>query len=114
VATRARELANQQLAQSRDRLPRRGQQHRSRPGAGGRGGGHEQYISALYGFSVAKGVLAQSLGTAEEAVAKYSEAETDEDAIQISSRSWPWPSCDGAWLWARGRETTTMRRWMRM
>jgi outer membrane protein TolC len=72
VATRARELANQQLTQSRDRF------------AAGVASNievvqaqeavalaSEQYISALYGFSVAKGVLAQSLGTAEEAVAKY-------------------------------------------
>ena len=29
------------------------------------------YIGGVYGFSVAKGVLDQSLGTAEEAVAKY-------------------------------------------
>ena len=72
VATRARQLANQQLTQSRDRF------------AAGVASNieviqaqeavalaSEQYISALYGFSVAKGVLAQSLGTAEEAAAKY-------------------------------------------
>jgi outer membrane protein TolC len=72
VATRARELANQQLEQSRDRF------------AAGVASNievvqaqeavalaSEQYISALYGYSVAKGVLAQSLGTAEEAVGKY-------------------------------------------
>jgi outer membrane protein TolC len=72
VATRARELASQQLAQSRDRFS-----------AGVANNievvqaqeavalASEQYISALYGYSVAKGVLAESLGTAEEAVAKY-------------------------------------------
>src|SRR6185503_16450685 len=72
LATRARDLANQQLEQSRDRF------------AAGVASNievvqaqeavalaSEQYISALYGFSVAKGVLAQSLGTAEEAAAKY-------------------------------------------
>ena len=72
VATRARELAAQQLTQSRDRF------------AAGVASNieviqaqeavalaSEQYISALYGYGVAKGVLAQSLGTAEEAVAKY-------------------------------------------
>ena len=72
VATRARELANQQLTQSRDRF------------AAGVASNievvqaqeavalaSEQYIGALYGFSVAKGVLAQSLGTAEESVQKY-------------------------------------------
>ena len=31
----------------------------------------EQYIAAIYGFNLAKAMLARSLGTAEEAVAKY-------------------------------------------
>jgi outer membrane protein TolC len=31
----------------------------------------EQYIAALYGFNVAKAMLARSLGTAEDDVAKY-------------------------------------------
>ena len=31
----------------------------------------EQYIAAMYGFNLAKAMLARSLGTAEEAVAKY-------------------------------------------
>jgi outer membrane protein TolC len=31
----------------------------------------EQYIAALYGFNVAKAMLARSLGSAEDAVAKY-------------------------------------------
>jgi outer membrane protein TolC len=72
VATRARELADQQLTQSRDRF------------AAGVANNieviqaqeavalaSEQYISAFYGYQVAKGVLAESLGGAEEAVAKY-------------------------------------------
>jgi outer membrane protein TolC len=72
VATRARELVNQQLTQSRDRF------------AAGVASNievvqaqeavalaSEQYIDAFYGYQVAKGVLAQSLGTAEQAVAKY-------------------------------------------
>lgn len=72
TATRARELADQQLTQSRDRF------------AAGVASNieviqaqeavalaSEQYIGALYGFNVAKAVLARSLGTAEEAVTKY-------------------------------------------
>jgi len=72
VATRARELAGQQLTQSRDRF------------AAGVANNieviqaqeavalaSEQYIAAFYGFQVAKGVLAESLGGAEEAVTKY-------------------------------------------
>ncbi len=72
TATRARELADQQLMQSRDRFA-----------AGVTSNievvesqeavalASEQYIGALYGFNVAKAMLARSLGTAEEAVAKY-------------------------------------------
>ena len=69
TATRARELADQQLAQSRDRF------------AAGVANNievvqaqeavalaNEQYISALYGYNVSKAVLARSLGTAESAV----------------------------------------------
>jgi outer membrane protein TolC len=72
VATRTRELANQQLTQSRDRF------------AAGVASNievvqaqeavalaSEQYIDTFYGYQVAKGVLAESLGTAEQAVAKY-------------------------------------------
>ena len=72
VATRARDLAAQQLAQSRDRF------------AAGVASNieiiqaqeavalaSEQYISALYAFNVSKAVLARSLGTAEDAVARY-------------------------------------------
>jgi outer membrane protein TolC len=72
AATEARELANQQLEQSRDRF------------AAGVANNleviqaqeavtlaSEQYISALYGFNVSKALLAESLGTAEEAVQKY-------------------------------------------
>jgi len=71
-ATEARALANQQLEQSRDRF------------AAGVANNleviqaqeavtlaSEQYISALYGFNVSKALLAQSLGTAEQAVQKY-------------------------------------------
>ena len=72
TATRARELADLQLTQSRDRF------------AAGVASNievvqsqeavalaSEQYISAMYGFNLAKAMLARSLGTAEEAVAKY-------------------------------------------
>jgi outer membrane protein TolC len=71
TATRARELAAQQLTQSRDRF------------AAGVAGNveviqaqeavtlaSEQYISALYGFNVAKALLARSLGTAEDTLQK--------------------------------------------
>ena len=72
VATRARDLAGQQLTQARDRF-----------GAGVANNievvqaqeavalASEQYIGALYSFNVAKAVLARSLGTAEEAVQRY-------------------------------------------
>jgi outer membrane protein TolC len=72
TATRSRELAAQQLEQSRDRF------------AAGVASNIEvvqaqeavalatdQYISAIYGFNVAKAMLAQSIGTAEDAVRKY-------------------------------------------
>jgi outer membrane protein TolC len=72
AANEARQLANQQLEQSRDRF------------AAGVANNleviqaqeavalaSEQYISSLYGFSVSKALLLQSLGTAEEAVQKY-------------------------------------------
>jgi outer membrane protein TolC len=72
TATRSRELANQQLQQSRDRF------------AAGVASNIEvvqaqeavalatdQYIGALYGFNIAKAMLAQSIGTAEDAVRKY-------------------------------------------
>lgn len=69
VATRSRELANQELTQARDRF-----------GAGVANNievvqaqqsvttADEQYINALLGFDVAKAVLARSLGDAEAAV----------------------------------------------
>jgi outer membrane protein TolC len=72
TATRARSLADQQLTQSRDRF------------AAGVANNvevvqaqeavalaNELFISAAYGYNVSKAVLARSLGTAEEAVAKY-------------------------------------------
>jgi outer membrane protein TolC len=72
VATRARELANQELTQARDRFAAGVasnievvQAQESIALAS------EQYISALYGFQVAKGVLAESLGSAEDAVLRY-------------------------------------------
>jgi len=72
TATRARELATQQLEQSRDRF------------AAGVASNIEvvqaqeavalaadQYISAVYGVNIAKALLAQSVGTAEDAVRRY-------------------------------------------
>ncbi|MBI4887340.1 MAG: TolC family protein [Acidobacteria bacterium] len=72
TATRARELAGQQLAQSRDRF------------AAGVASNievvqaqeavtlaSEQYIGALYGFNVSKALLARSLGAAETTVGSY-------------------------------------------
>ena len=72
AATRGRELAAQQLEQSRDRF------------AAGVANNIEvvqaqeavalatdQYISAIYSFNIAKAMLAQSVGTAEDAVRKY-------------------------------------------
>jgi outer membrane protein TolC len=72
TATRARELAAQQLTQSRDRFAAgvannievvEAQQAVTLA--------NEQYISALYGYNVSKALLAQSLGTAESAVERY-------------------------------------------
>ena len=72
TATRARELAAQQLEQSRDRF------------AAGVASNIEvvqaqeavalatdQYISAVYGVNIARALLAQSVGTAEDAVRRY-------------------------------------------
>jgi outer membrane protein TolC len=72
TATRGRELAAQQLEQSRDRF------------AAGVANNIEviqaqeavalatdQYISAVYGFNIAKAMLAQSIGSAEDAVRRY-------------------------------------------
>jgi len=72
VATRARELAGQQLTQSRDRF------------AAGVASNievvqaqeavalaSEQYIGAFYAFNVAKAVLARSMGTAEQTVLQF-------------------------------------------
>lgn len=72
VATRGRDLAAQQLAQSRDRFAAgvadnieviQAQEAVALAS--------EQYIGALYAFNVSKAVLARSLGTAEDAVARY-------------------------------------------
>lgn len=72
TATRARELADLQLTQSRDRFAAgvtsnievvQSQEAVAQAS--------EQYIGALYGFNVAKAMLARSLGTAEEAVIRY-------------------------------------------
>lgn len=72
TATRGRELAAQQLTQSRDRFAAgvtsnievvQSQEAVAQAS--------EQYIAAFYGFNVAKAMLARSLGTAEEAVARY-------------------------------------------
>jgi outer membrane protein TolC len=72
TATRGRELADLQLTQSRDRFAAgvasnievvESQEAVAQAS--------EQYIAALYGFNVSKAMLARSLGTAEEAVAKY-------------------------------------------
>jgi len=69
VATRSRELANQELMQARDRFAAGVannlevvQAQQSVTAA------EEQYIDALLGFDVAKAVLARSLGDAEAAV----------------------------------------------
>ncbi|MGE0448617.1 MAG: TolC family protein [Vicinamibacterales bacterium] len=72
VATRARELAGEQLRQSRDRF------------AGGVASNievvqsqeavalaSEQYIAALYGFNIAKAMLARDLGMAEEGARQF-------------------------------------------
>jgi outer membrane protein TolC len=72
AATRGRELANQQLTQSRDRFAAgvasnvevvQAQEAVATA--------DEQYIAAQYGYSVAKALLARSLGSAEGAVQKY-------------------------------------------
>jgi outer membrane protein TolC len=72
TATRGRELANLQLEQSRDRFAAGVSSNievvESQEAVAQ---ASEQYIAALYGFNVAKAMLARSLGTAEEAVGKY-------------------------------------------
>lgn len=72
TATRGRELADQQLTQSRDRFAAGVTSNievvQSQEAVAL---ASEQYISALYGFNTAKAVLARSLGTAEEAVIRY-------------------------------------------
>ena len=72
VATKGRALASQQLTQARDRF-----------GAGVADNievvqaqqavvlSNEQYIAALYGYNVAKALLARGLGVAEDAVRQY-------------------------------------------
>ena len=69
VATRSRELANEELTQARDRFAAGVannievvQAQQSVTAA------EEEYIDALLGFDVAKAVLARSLGDAESAV----------------------------------------------
>jgi outer membrane protein TolC len=72
VATKARDLATRQLEQSRDRF------------AAGVASNieviqaqeavavaNEQYISALYGYDIAKGALIRGIGTAEETLRRY-------------------------------------------
>jgi outer membrane protein TolC len=68
VATRARDLASQELAQARDRFSAgvtnnleviQAQESVALSS--------EQYIEALYGYNVAKALLARGLGIAEEA-----------------------------------------------
>jgi outer membrane protein TolC len=72
AATRGRELANQQLTQSRDRFASgvasnvevvQAQEALATA--------EEQYIAAQYGYNVAKALLARSLGSAEDAVQRY-------------------------------------------
>lgn len=72
TATRARELANQQLTQARDRFGAgvadnleviQGQEALALAS--------EQYISALYGFNLSKATLALAIGDAEAAVRRY-------------------------------------------
>lgn len=72
VATRGRDLAQQQLTQARDRFAAgvtsnvevvQAQQAVAESS--------EQYISALYGYNIAKALLARSLGVAEEAARQY-------------------------------------------
>jgi outer membrane protein TolC len=72
VATRARDLAQQQLTQARDRFAAgvtnnieivQAQQAVAESS--------EQYISALYGYNVAKALLARGLGIAEQAARQY-------------------------------------------
>jgi outer membrane protein TolC len=72
TATRTRELADLQLTQSRDRFSAGVASNLEVVEAQEAVAlASERYIGALYGFNVAKAVLARSLGTAEEAVAKY-------------------------------------------
>ena len=72
VATKARDLAAQQLVQARDRF------------AAGVASNieviqaqeavavaNEQYISALYGYDLAKGALIRGVGTAEQTLRQY-------------------------------------------
>jgi outer membrane protein TolC len=72
ATTRGRDLAAQQLAQSRDRFAAgvannievvQAQEAVTEA--------NEQYIDAVYGYNVSKALLARSLGTAEDAVEKY-------------------------------------------
>src|SRR5581483_1536972 len=72
AATRARDLAQQQLTQARDRFAAgvannveivQAQEAVAESS--------EQYISALYSFNVAKALLARGLGIAEEAARQF-------------------------------------------
>ena len=72
AAARGRELANQQLTQSRDRFASgvasnvevvQAQEAVTMA--------EEQYIAAQYGYNVAKAMLARSLGSAEDAVQRF-------------------------------------------
>lgn len=72
TATRSRELADLQLVQSRDRFAAGVTSNLEVVEAQEAVAlASEQYIAALYGFNVSKAVLAQSLGGAEDAVARY-------------------------------------------
>jgi outer membrane protein TolC len=72
VATKGRDLASQQLTQARDRFAAgvadnievvEAQQAVALS--------NEQYISALYGYNVAKALLARDLGVAEDAIRQF-------------------------------------------
>jgi len=72
TATRSRELAAQQLTQSRDRFAAgvasnveviQAQEAVTLAA--------EQYIAALYGFNIAKAMLAESVGTGPDAVEQF-------------------------------------------
>jgi outer membrane protein TolC len=71
VATRGRDLAQQQLTQARDRFAAVTNNVEVVQAQEAVAASSEQYISALYGYNVAKAVLARSLGVAEDAARQY-------------------------------------------